>query len=252
MKKFISILFLQLHFTVGFSQTADTLFILPATAEKPARPVLKVKQFIVPAVAITYGLLSIGNGPLNGLNRDVKNEFARNGFDYKTKIDDYTRFLPAATAFGLEAFGVKGRNKIKDKAIVYAMAMAISATTVFPIKKITRQMRPDSSSKDAFPSGHAAAAFVAAEFLRKEYSHISPWIGIGGYVIAAGTGYLRLQNNKHWLGDIVAGAGIGIASTQLAYFIHDRVKWSLMNKSNTFIIPTYENHSLGVSIIKRF
>jgi phosphoesterase PA-phosphatase related len=39
---------------------------------------------------------------------------------------------------------------------------------------------------------------------------VSPWYGIGGYVIAAGTGALRAWNNKHWVWDVVFGAGLGM------------------------------------------
>ena len=33
-----------------------------------------------------------------------------------------------------------------------------------------------------------ALAFASAEFLRREYWNVSPWIGIAGYAVATGTG----------------------------------------------------------------
>lgn len=40
--------------------------------------------------------------------------------------------------------------------------------------------------------------------------------GLSGLLtVAARTGWSRLNDNKHWLGDVLAGAGVGIASAQL-------------------------------------
>ena len=35
------------------------------------------------------------------------------------------------------------------------------------------------------------------------------------------TGVTRQLNNKHWLSDIMVGAGIGILSTEFGYFLAD-------------------------------
>ena len=51
----------------------------------------------------------------------------------------------------------------------------------------------------------------------------SPWIGIGGYVMAASTGALRVYNNKHWVGDVAFGAGLGILCTKLAYKLYEPI-----------------------------
>ncbi|HRN46930.1 MAG TPA: phosphatase PAP2 family protein, partial [Niabella sp.] len=70
--------------------------------------------------------------------------------------------------------------------------------------------------------------------------------------VATGTGVLRMLNNRHWLGDVVAGAGIGIASTKLAYFIHDRIKWKNQQKRALIIVPYFQNNSFGFNIQKLF
>ena len=122
------------------------------------------------------------------------------------------------------------------------------------LKKITHIQRPDGSSYESFPSGHTAEAFASAEFLRQEYKDVSPWYGIAGYAAATATGALRIYNNKHWLSDVVAGAGIGIASTKLAYWIYPAIKRKFFKNKpmNTFIIPYYQGGTGAVAMVYTF
>ena len=106
-------------------------------------------------------------------------------------------------------------------------ASLIMGSTVTAMKKLTTIERPDGSNKLSFPSGSTAIAFMGAEFLYQEYKEVSIWYGISGYLVATGTGFLRLHNNKHWFTDVVGGAGIGILSTKIAYWIHPLVKKTL-------------------------
>lgn len=244
---FIAMMFLQ---TIAFCQLTDSIKPTLNNNNLFQKPVLKAKNFIIPAILISYGALAVTKGPLKELNYSTKDELKEHHPFFKSPIDNYAQYFPATTVFGLQAFGIKGRNKLKEEAAIYAMAMGINAVVVYPIKKATLQMRPDSSASNSFPSGHTATAFVAAEFLRKEYGQVSPWYGIGGYLFATGTGVFRLLNNRHWLGDIAAGAGIGIASTQLAYFIHDKIKWKNAIAYNSIIMPYYQKRSFGFVLSK--
>ena len=38
----------------------------------------------------------------------------------------------------------------------------------------------------------------------------SPWYAVGGYAVATFTGVMRVLNNRHWISDVLSGAGIGI------------------------------------------
>lgn len=78
--------------------------------------------------------------------------------------------------------------------------------------------RPDGSNNKSFPSGHTATAFMAATMLHKEYGGRSPWYSIAGYSMATVTGVSRMLNNKHWLSDVLVGAGIGILGVSVRRF----------------------------------
>lgn len=53
-------------------------------------------------------------------------------------------------------------------------------------------------------SGHTATVFIGAELVRIEYGG---WYGAGAYTIATGVAFMRMYNGRHWLHDVVAGAG---------------------------------------------
>ena len=82
------------------------------------------------------------------------------------------------------------------------------SASVFALKNITKVERPDGSSNNSFPSGHTATAFAGAECMYREYKDQSIWYGIEGYAVATATGLFRMYNDRHWLTDVVAGAGI--------------------------------------------
>ncbi|MFR6416073.1 MAG: phosphatase PAP2 family protein, partial [Alistipes shahii] len=118
-------------------------------------------------------------------------------------------------------------------------------------------MRPDGSSRNSFPSGHTATAFMTATMLHKEYGHRSPWYSIGGYTVATLTGVTRQLNNRHWMSDIMVGAGIGILATELGYFLADLIfKEKGLNVTETCSVydhaagrPSFLGFSLGFSTV---
>ena len=78
--------------------------------------------------------------------------------------------------------------------------------------------RPDGSRFNSFPSGHTFTAFTGAEILRREYGEEYPWLAVAGYAVATTVALMRIYNNRHWLGDVCAGAGLGILSVTLVYW----------------------------------
>jgi membrane-associated phospholipid phosphatase len=135
-------------------------------------------------------------------------------------------------------------------------AYVIMSGTVFGLKKWTKVERPDGSSNNSFPSGHTANAFMGAEFLYQEYKDVSPWYGIAGYVVATGTGLFRMYNNRHWFSDVVAGAGFGILSTKVAYWIYPWMKEKIFKdkdeKYSGMAMPFYNGKQAGVGLVLNF
>lgn len=177
-------------------------------------------------------------------------EELQENIDGKFTIDDFSQYAPMVATYGLKLCGVKGKHGYGDLAIILGTAYALMGITVNTLKSTTRVMRPDNTSRNSFPSGHTATAFMGAELLRREYWEVSPWIGVTGYAVAAGTGFFRMYNNRHWLTDVIAGAGVGILSVEAAYWLYPVISKTFFRKrylKNTFISPYLSNESKGVT-----
>ncbi|MDA9092874.1 phosphatase PAP2 family protein [Polaribacter sp.] len=212
------------------------------------------KSIIIPTVLIGYGFIGIENDALKLFNYEIQEELKEHTYNNNFKIDDVSLFVPSLSVYGLNALGINGKNNFKDRTIILGTASLIMGSTVGGIKKLTSIERPDGSNKFSFPSGHTATAFMGAEFLYQEYKDVSIWYGISGYLVATGTGFLRMYNNRHWFTDIVTGAGIGILSTKIAYWIHPFVKKTLFKDKkeiNGLVIPFYngKEYGLGLSML---
>ena len=142
--------------------------------------------------------------------------------DFKTGIDDYTQFFGPAMVVGLKLGGYEGRSDWPRLLASAGMSYAIMAGFVNGIKYTAKEMRPDGSTANSWPSGHTATSFVGATLLHKEYGLTrSPWWSVAGYGVATATGVMRVLNNRHWISDVMSGAGIGIMSTELGYALCD-------------------------------
>lgn len=216
----------------------------------------KTKKLIIPAVLITYGGLSLAIPALDNLNKSTQNEILED----KTRgnnFDNYTQYLPAAAVYGLNLAGVKGKHNLRDRTIIFATSQIINTSLVMGLKHTVNEQRPDKSNHLSFPSGHTANAFSTAQFMFREYQDSNFWLSLAGYPLAAFTGVYRVINNKHWVGDVVAGAGIGILSTEAAYWLFPTInKWfSPKNKESkvaTMVFPIFQEKQAGIGLVMRF
>lgn len=210
----------------------------------------KLRSFIIPAALMGYGMFSLVNGPVRDLDYSTKAELQEDHPKYANHADDYLRIVPMVAVYGLNLAGVKGKHTVLNQTGLYVLSMAIMAGSTTIVKRFADRPRPDGADNYSFPSGHTAMAFTAAECLNQEYRDVSPWIGYAGYTVATATGVLRMYNNRHWLSDVVAGAGFGIASAKVAYLIYPKLGKLLPSKgrSHYSMVPTYQQKSFGLAL----
>ncbi|MES2486403.1 MAG: phosphatase PAP2 family protein [Bacteroidota bacterium] len=215
------------------------------------------KQLIIPSVLIGYGIVGLESDQLKTWNLQLRDE-VKEDIDEKISIDDFTQWAPAAAVFALDGLGIESKNSLRDRSVILLTSYVIMSSTVFGLKTLTHVERPDGTTMNSFPSGHTATAFAGAEFLWQEYKDKSIWIGIGGYAVAAATGVFRVYNNRHWVTDVVAGAGIGILSTKIAYWLNPYISNALFGgkqqekASTSFIMPGYDGRYVSLSFVKTF
>ncbi len=166
----------------------------------------------------------IAKGEKKYFAQQYQNEHANTRLitNFKSSIDDYSQYFGPAMTLGLKIGGVEGRSDWGRFLASAAMSYGIMAAFVNGIKYTAKEMRPDGSQANSWPSGHTATSFVGATILHKEYGLTrSPWYSIAGYGVATATGVMRVLNNRHWVSDVLSGAGIGIMSTEVAYALSD-------------------------------
>lgn len=184
-----------------------------STAGERFRP----RQLIVPGALIAVGAAGVAWGDFHRLNRWVGNGLQNLSGGHHIKADDYVQYLPAAAYLGLGAIpGVPCRHNFKERFLAEATAYVTMAVLTNAIKYSVRERRPDSSARNSFPSGHTATVFTSAELIRQSYP---AGVAAGAYTVAVGVAFLRLYNNRHWLNDVIAGAGVGILSARVGMWM---------------------------------
>ena len=217
-------------------------------------PVFKFKGF---QKALTVPLLFTAAGLYSSTDNDVVTKYSiqeeRNELipKYRNNTDDYLQYVPIAFVYGLNLVGIKGENNFGNRTALLIKSELLVGILTYSMKNSTHVPRPDTGQPTSFPSGHTAQAFAAATFMAKEYGNKSIWYSIGAFTVATGVGAMRVMNNRHWVSDVLVGAGIGILSTNLVYLTH-QYKWG-KNKSTgrTLIIPTYDGHTGLISVAHR-
>lgn len=182
--------------------------------------------------------------------REMRNLFQK---DYHQPWDNFTQYAPLVATWGLHAAGVEGQSSWKRLAASNAISAMFMAGLTNTLKYTVRERRPDGSSSNSFPSGHTATAFMAATILHKEYGQTqSPWYSVAGYSMATATAVGRVLNNRHWVTDVLVGAGVGIIATDLGYFVTDLLmkgKGKKRSVLKTFSSNEQQNPSfLGITV----
>lgn len=199
-----------------------TLFCVQADARNDSTCItpqacrFEYRQILFPAISVGIGTAGVYDGAFIGLKNSIKNDLADLRGNHYFHADDYIQYLPAVAYLGLGAVGVKSEHTFKERFVAGATAHIVMAALTNGLKYSIREQRPDTRARNSFPSGHTALVFTGAELMRIEYG---PWYGLAAYTVAAGVAFLRMYNNRHWLNDVIAGAGIGILSARIGYWM---------------------------------
>ena len=189
--------------TTNVSQASDTRVFRP-------------QQLAAPVALIALGTWGLADdNPIDWLAQKAR--YDMNPDFRKTKADEYLQYVPSGVHLVLGFVpGVKARHNFRDRVLASATANLLMAAATNTVKYTVKERRPDSGKRNSFFSGHTATAFTGAELVRIEYG----WgYGSAAYAVATTTAFLRVWNKRHWVGDVVAGAGAGILCAQAGYWM---------------------------------
>ena len=243
MRKYIFILLTLVLSLPALGETADSIDNHQNTGN-----CLAFKQSFTGNMTYT-GLMFLADGLLV---KSYRNDFGSMNTYYKphvkTPLDNISQYSPLALTFALKALGVKSESDWKRLTVNSAISYMTVAAITKGVKNFSNETRPDHSTRNSLPSGHTAFAFAGATIFHKEYGHLSPWYSIGGYTLATFTGISRIMNNRHWASDVIVGAGVGIVSTDIGYFLGDIILKGKGKTGTTDKVPDISHRPSFVSL----
>lgn len=208
---------------------------------------LNFKNMVIPAAVMVIGFSQVGHES-EELQVDLQEDFPF----FKSRLDDVAQYIPLSTVLLSGTLGLKTKNGFKSRFVYSAISYATMGLTVNILKKSVTETRPDKSGNNSFPSGHTAFSFTGAEVFHQELKDNYPILSYAGYPLATGVGLYRMLNNKHYLSDVLVGAGIGILSAKLAYSIYHPKENKPTNKLSLNFSATQIMGRNGFSLIGKF
>ena len=172
---------------------------------------------------LLFGGIAAGIGTVAVFDQDIERQIRHARNDTVTNILDNVQPLGNEYAIGIVGtFYIYGEF-FKDPRAKMTALDAISASAIASgiitnsFKYVIGRGRPTDghgaynfrpfSGQDSFSSGHTTEAFALASVITEHYN--APWVQVTSYGLASAVGYARLNNNRHWPSDVLAGATIG-------------------------------------------
>lgn len=189
------------------------------------RHYLSPEALIMPTTLLVYGGLKPLISAIPRLDINIMNQVQQHHPGFRTHAADYLMWAPSASLYVMDAMNVKSAHNFREHLILDAASVVITGGLGYGMRIISRNMKVYTTEGTKFPSGHTANAFRGAEILRQELKENNKILSYSGYFIATGVGVLRIYDKAHLLSEVLAGAGLGILSAKLTYWLFDEVKY---------------------------
>lgn len=165
---------------------------------------------------------------------------------FRTRVDDWIHYTPILTMYAADLLKVPAKNTVWNQTKFLIISEAITSGIVWSLKVGLGIQRPNNGAYTAYPSGHTSQAFVQSQVLFNEFRSTAPLLASSGYLFSITTGALRILNNKHWVPDVLLGAGIGMLVTNAVYYFEPLKAWNpFKNRKN-------KNSNLQLQVVPSF
>lgn len=258
LRSFASKLGFAISFSISISISSTSAF----AADVPFQPLQSVRQ-AAPHLVDEGGVWVLGLGSLalfgaRDLDEDMQEHFA-----YKSRLGGYEslgnevfgRGIPGLLlGAGLWGYGAKtddARTIHAGQASIEAIASTSLVVTV--LKGGVNRLRPDSSDRFSFPSGHTSTVFASAGVLHEFYG----WkVGAVADALGVLTSLSRVTANRHWFSDTVGGGLIGFAVGRAIARGHREALGELQSsnkqQASFTYVPMLDIDLVGLGIVASF
>jgi membrane-associated phospholipid phosphatase len=144
-----------------------------------------------------------------------------------------------AVGMGIASFG---NNPLAgQRALGMFKATFYSSLVTTVLKYTIREPRPGKrDERNSFPSGHSTTAFAFSGYIVQEHGLA---YGIPALLLSGFVGASRINDNRHYLHDVIAGMTIG-----LSYGIGISLRQKKIRDQKTYVtlLPFYQHDSKGI------
>ena len=207
-----------------------------ATIARANKPIFR-KWEVIGVLGTTAIAMAFDKKLLNTIH-DPHDSFGRGVSDFGNALGNGVYVYPTLLAASIagKVIGSRAVYGVSSRALKSTL---LAGASVIVLKSLIGRERPPISndpfkfhpfnlhdSTNSFPSGHTTVAFALATSFAREIK--GTWDDVLFYSMATATAYARMHDNRHWMSDVVFGAGLGITATR---FIHRREAKLLVGKS---------------------
>ncbi len=165
---------------------------------------LKQPDFYLVVGGLTIAPSAFENESLDLNRKWVNSQSADWFFEFGDAMG--SALVPLVVSFGSYSLGkIEHSPEAESFGSDLLRTEAINGLLTVAFKAGINRKRPD-GTRYSYPSGHTSTAFTSAGVI---YTHFGPVWGLPAYVIASYVGLSRLQENKHYLTDVIGGAILG-------------------------------------------
>ena len=210
----------------------------------------KAKYFLLAGAGLTATLLVFEDQIIDPLQKETIKDKPLGKFSHFGDLAGQTYpnlfYIAGMLGYGLIESDLRAKQNASSMFQASLYSILVSTTLKYTI----REKRPNSSTRDSFPSGHTTSVFAFAAYVGCRHS--LPW-GIAAYSLAGLAGYSRINDNRHYLHDVVAGAVIG-GSFGLGVCLAENSRQTSLDEDSAdkkvawYIAPVFGGASAGLSM----
>lgn len=189
---------------------------------------------------------SVATVGIHQADSQIQKDFASRplgkAFDDVMNIGAHPLVLAGASLVTLSISELIDAKKVAITSGTMLEALTLTEIMALSLQFATQRTRPD-GSKHSFPSGHTSGAFALASVAEIYYG---PWVGVPSFALASLVGVVRLDSNKHFASDVMAGAILGTLMGLGTAKFHKK------EFSNYFLVPKINEDSVEISLMRPF